>query len=434
MAPKRKAHHACRGCHITLKDQVSADNHERCCPKMKLGKYDSFLKHEKHCRPRSSTVNYGKVALPSSQTSKPSNTRTRPPIIPALKDLMSDSHAAIPPQVQTTESRPLSPSQIPLPDDNFEEEEDANEGQRETIHTFIPENENNNENNHAEEDVNCPICRVDTTENEDCIVCDMCHIWSHRRCLYITEEEFRSLRTSDAPWYCAICLSIRANNIRWGTMQGEVAIRAKVTSIYDEVTKWRKNLFMTPRGKAGTDFIKTITKLIQYFTNSSKWSRLSLALVHIFIPLMLQKPSSKSKAKDHSKYLEKRMKLWNDGDLDSIMAENREIQKRLKHSQDKKKESKQKLFCRLMLQGKVSQAMKFVDSENDTRGVHPLTEEIKEILQEKHPEARDVSPDILLTPTATEPEPVIFEEINGISVYNAAKKIQGSGGANTNRC
>ena len=91
------------------------------------------------------------------------------------------------------------------------------------------------------------------------------------------------------------------------------------------------------------------------------------------MPLMLQKPSSKSKAKDHSKYLEKRLKLWNDGDLDSILAENREIQKKLKTSQDKKKETKERAYCRLMLQAKVSQAMKFVDSENETRGVHNYT-------------------------------------------------------------
>ena len=67
-----------------------------------------------------------------------------------------------------------------------------------------------------------------------------------------------------------------------------------------------------------------------------------------------------------------------------MMAENREIQKRLIHSQDNRKEAKQKLFYRLMLQEKVSQAMKFVDSESDTHGVHPLTEEIKEILQKKN--------------------------------------------------
>ena len=81
-----------------------------------------------------------------------------------------------------------------------------------------------------------------------------------------------------------------------------------------------------------------------------------------------------------------------------------------------------------MLLGKVSQAMKFVNSEDETRGVHSLTEEIKELLQQKHPKAREVCEEILLPQTALEPEDVIYEEIDGTAVYKAAKQIQGSGG------
>ena len=81
-----------------------------------------------------------------------------------------------------------------------------------------------------------------------------------------------------------------------------------------------------------------------------------------------------------------------------------------------------------MLLGKVSPAMKYINSEDDTKGVHSLSPQIKQLLQDKHPNARDVSEDIRLPQTAVEPEPVIYEEINGTSVYKAAKLIQGSGG------
>ena len=117
----------------------------------------------------------------------------------------------------------------------------------------------------------------------------------------------------------------------------------------------------------------------------TKWTRLAIARLHIFLPLMLQKPSSKSKARDPSKYLERRLKLWQAGDLDSLLAENREIQKKLRQKQDKNRESKEKAFCRLMLVGKLSQAAKFMDSENETRGVHSLSDDIKQLLQKKHP-------------------------------------------------
>ena len=143
---------------------------------------------------------------------------------------------------------------------------------------------------------------------------------------------------------------------------------------------------------------------------------------------MLQKPSAKSKARDHAKYLEKRLKWWNLGELDSILSENREIQKKLKSSQDKRKETNDKAFCRLMLVGKISQAMKFINSEDNTKGVHSLTDQIKTLLQKKHPHAKDANNDILLPQTENEPEPVIYEAIDGTAVYNAAKQIQGSGG------
>ena len=257
-------------------------------------------------------------------------------------------------------------------------------------------------------------------------MCEMCNTWSHRTCLYIPENDFADLQSSNDPWYCVTCLSIRSNKIKWGVLEGEIAIRAKVSSIYDGIVKWRKNLFLVPRGKAGTDFIREITRLIKLFTTITKWSRIALTLVHIFIPLMLQKPSSKSKAKDHLKYLERRLKLWNAGDFAALLAENDEIQKR--RSQDERKESREKAFCRLMFMGKVSQAMKFIDNENNTCGVHTLTEEIKELLLEKHPKAREPSNEILLPTVATEPDPVVFEEIDGTAVYNAAKNLQGSGG------
>ena len=148
---------------------------------------------------------------------------------------------------------------------------------------------------------------------------------------------------------------------------------------------------------------------------------------------MLQKPSSKSKAKDHTKSLDKRLKWWNAGDLKSIMAENREIQRILKKDQNKtsqkaKAKTKERNFCNLMLLGKVSQAMKFINNDDTTRGVHSLCDGIKHLLEEKHPKARDANAEILLPHTANEPQPVIYEGIDGTAVYKAAKQLHGSGG------
>ena len=50
------------------------------------------------------------------------------------------------------------------------------------------------------EDVNCPICRVDVTQDVDGILCEMCHTWSHRTCLFMSEETFNNLYNSTESW------------------------------------------------------------------------------------------------------------------------------------------------------------------------------------------------------------------------------------------
>ena len=123
---------------------------------------------------------------------------------------------------------------------------------------------------------------------------------------------------------------------------------------------------------------------------------------------MLQKPSAKSKARDHSKYLTKRLEQWQKGELDQIMAEANEIQKRMKKAQDKKKEeSREKAFVRLMMLGKIGPAAKYVNNDDNVKGVHSLNAEIKEILQSKHPQAREVDPHVVLEYNNQTPQPVI---------------------------
>ncbi len=280
-----------------------------------------------------------------------------------------------------------------------------------------------------EEDQNCPVCREDVEEEQAGILCEMCKTWAHSTCLHMTEFEFNTLVNSPQPWYCMRCLSIKANKIKWGKMEGEENIKNIITSVYKEVSKWHKNLFLLPRGKVGCEFIKELTKLLNLFVNNDKkWGRVALALLHIFIPLMLQKPSAKSKAKENSLYLQKRLQWWIQGDLNSLLAETRVIQTRLKKKNEKKQESKQKAFCRLMLLGKVSKAMNFINNDDITLGVHPITDEIKQLLREKHPVGKPAEQEILLPDIAETPQPVIFEGIDAESVYKAAKKIQGSGG------
>jgi hypothetical protein len=81
-----------------------------------------------------------------------------------------------------------------------------------------------------------------------------------------------------------------------------------------------------------------------------------------------------------------------------------------------------------MMQGKVSQAMRFISESSNIKGVYESNKDIIQKLKEKHPEAQTPDSEILSSNEYIAPEPVIFETIDSDAVRIAAKEIQGSGG------
>ena len=144
----------------------------------------------------------------------------------------------------------------------------------------------------------------------------------------------------------------------------------------------------------------------------------------IFIPIMLQKPSAKSKPREHTKYLTSRLERWKNGQIKSLLDETCEIQKRIKSKtfNNNKTDSNHKLFVDLMLSGKLGDAAKKINNDDAVKGVHQLSDEIREILQEKHPKGKEAFSEAIPTTEYTPPEPVIYEEITAESVYRVAKK------------
>ena len=62
--------------------------------------------------------------------------------------------------------------------------------------------------------------------------------------------------------------------------------------------------------------------------------------------------------------------------------------------------------------GKVIKAAKFINNEDSIKGVHQLNDEIKNVLLEKHPNARSVDAEILIPQSAMQVQvPIVFEEI-----------------------
>ena len=316
----------------------------------------------------------------------------------------------------------------------------------------------------------CGMCST-TFGSVNSVKCDgECDRWFHQGCVGITSSHFARLHSDkDLEWKCSDCSSSTGHSlisnaiqairretpsaatlvveededdelyldpdvlplpdVAWENMLNAGDIKTKLDSAYLDIVKWNKNFFVLPRGKVGKDFLFELTRLIKLFTCDSAWKPLALKLVHVFIPLMLQRPSVKSKASDNARYLRERLTHWENGEICKLVSQGKEIQDRLVKTFKKNSADNRKAFCRLMFEGKVSKALRFIDNDEDaTTGALPCSPEVLESLKEKHPDSRGADPEVLIPVSADPPDPVIFEGIDSDAIIHCARAVSGSGG------
>ena len=109
------------------------------------------------------------------------------------------------------------------------------------------------------------------------------------------------------------------------------------------------------------------------------------------------------------------------------MSEGTEIQKRLTSSK-KREEAAARGFTRLMMEGRVRDALKLVNADTDVCGVHSMTDTVRQTLQDKHPAAEPAQAEALNNEEVPRVEAVVFEGIDANAVQQAAKSTSGSGG------
>ena len=72
-----------------------------------------------------------------------------------------------------------------------------------------------------------------------------------------------------------------------------------VNRAYDEIVKWKRNFFDVPRGKAGTSFVREMSRMINAYSDATAMEGIALKAAMVLPALLLQKPHPKSKCKDH---------------------------------------------------------------------------------------------------------------------------------------
>ena len=199
-----------------------------------------------------------------------------------------------------------------------------------------------------------------------------------------------------------------------------------VDDAYSEMSQWRKNLFKLPTGHAGKSFIMELKLWLDHFNSQTQLSGIALKVFMIIPALLLQKPSQKSKSKEHSEKLEKRLKLWKEGEIQVLLQECRLIQKRLKASHKPNKDDDAKVFSNLILKGKINAALKLL-SKSEV-GVHTVDEKILKELQMKHPSPAKISEESLYEGPINRVLPSYFDTIDEAMIHKAITLTKGAGG------
>jgi len=186
------------------------------------------------------------------------------------------------------------------------------------------------------------------------ICCDgkseSCFQWYHGICVGISPSEGRRMESQGEPFICSYCSGLPAlpcyipankTSFVWNSSVDGDLFSKRVCQAYDTVVHWHPNLFSVPHGKLGTS---ELSKLFINYGCSSALESIALKAAMVMPALLLQCPFWKSKPRDHTHCLERRLPLWLGGDIDTLVAEGTSIQDRMYHSN-----STRKLIMRITL-------------------------------------------------------------------------------------
>ena len=101
-----------------------------------------------------------------------------------------------------------------------------------------------------------------------------------------------------------------------------------------------------------------MTEHINDWNNGSKMQPIALNAAIVLLAVGLQKPSQKSKAKDHQECLSRRLVLWKEGEVDKLLREERIIQKRLSNSRRVDPLNAGRVSANLVMSGQINSALR----------------------------------------------------------------------------
>ena len=120
-------------------------------------------------------------------------------------------------------------------------------------------------------DFMCSACKINNEQDARGLQCNKCESWFHLDCLFLKDAEYSRICKSGNSWTCMGCTEVNANEskITWCELTGLSNITQIVRGCYQEIVKRKKNIFILPRGRSGTDFMNELTCLTYLFIDDT---------------------------------------------------------------------------------------------------------------------------------------------------------------------
>ena len=302
------------------------------------------------------------------------------------------------------------------------------------------------------------------------ICCDVqgdgCKVWYHVDCVGLSKSQGKCMERTGEAFICPVCISadvlstsgavtpdssaaqlpsycdLSAPSFMWGDVEG-IDFVQQISSAYDVIVHWRRNLFLVPFGIVGKAFVQELARLFTAYGEGGALECIAIKAAMVMCSLLLQKPHRSAKTRDFIASLERRLDLWGKGEIQELLQEGQVIQGRLAtgraHTNDFKVEDISRHFASRMSRGDVKAAIALLDSD-DRSGAPmgldaPLVSEnpswtVCDELLKKHPKRRPAHSAALksLDGCGKRFHPVIFEALDGALIHNAALRTRGATG------
>ena len=277
------------------------------------------------------------------------------------------------------------------------------------------------------------------------VQCDQCNNWYHMSCAKTTKKALAAMPRNSL-FYCPYCVTPSVNgstglsqllsDLRLDPVEtthedlkvlhGTISYTS-LHQAYLRIVTWVPNLFTLPQGKVGSQFLEEFIRILKKLTSDPKNAHSASLAFHLFPALMLQKPSARSKVKEHNNCTKARLEHWSNGNLDEIVSECLLIQDKFTSKRRKGVVNLSKTYSDLIMRGKLTQATQLLEGE-ESGGPLPVDDDLIAQLERKHPVAEPSHADALLKGPVKPTPASIYYNITGALIRKCALNSTGGAG------